>query len=38
MKIFNMLAARAKVLGFSVALCGSLFYLSPVTAFAGGAY
>lgn len=37
MKIFNMLTARAKVLGCSVALCGSLFYLNPVTAFAGGA-
>ena len=36
MKIFNMLLARAKVLGCSVALCGSLFYLNPVTAFAGG--
>lgn len=36
MKIFNMLAAKAKVLGCSVALCGSLFYLNPVTVFAGG--
>lgn len=36
MKIINMIAARAKTLAFSVALCGSLFYLSPVTAFAGG--
>ncbi len=36
MKFFNSIAARAKVLGMSVALCGSLFYLNPVTAAAGG--
>ncbi len=36
MKIINSIAARAKTLALSVALCGSLFYLSPVTAFAGG--
>jgi hypothetical protein len=36
MKFFNSIAARAKFLGMSVALCGSLFYLNPVTAAAGG--
>ena len=36
MKAIKLISARAKALGVSVALMGSLFVLSPVTAFAGG--
>ena len=36
MKAFKLIAAKAKVLGCSVALMGSLFCFTPVTAFAGG--
>ena len=36
MKAFKLITAKAKVLGCSVALMGSLFCFTPVTAFAGG--
>lgn len=36
MKAFKLIAAKAKVLGCSVALMGSLFCFTPVTAMAGG--
>ncbi|SEM20220.1 protein of unknown function [Butyrivibrio sp. ob235] len=36
MRFFNSIGTRVKALGISVALCGSLFCCSPVTAFAGG--
>ena len=36
MKAIKLIGARAKTLGVSVALIGSLFCFSPVTAFAGG--
>ena len=36
MKAIKLFGARAKTLGVSVALMGSLFCFSPVTAFAGG--
>jgi hypothetical protein len=36
MKVFKLIGARAKALGCSVALMGSLFCLNPVTVFAGG--
>ena len=36
MKFFDLITARAKALAMTVALCGSLFYLNPLTAFAGG--
>ncbi|WP_158589551.1 DUF4366 domain-containing protein [Butyrivibrio sp. CB08] len=36
MKVFKLITAKAKVLGCSVALMGSLFCFTPVTAFAGG--
>ena len=36
MKAFKLIAAKAKVLGCSVALMGALFCFTPVTAFAGG--
>ncbi|WP_051209130.1 DUF4366 domain-containing protein [Butyrivibrio sp. WCD3002] len=36
MKAIKLITAKAKVLGCSVALMGSLFCFTPVTAFAGG--
>ena len=36
MKAFKLITAKAKVLGCSVALMGSLFCFTPVTAMAGG--
>jgi hypothetical protein len=36
MKAFKLITAKAKVLGCSVALMGSLFCFTPVTVFAGG--
>ena len=36
MKAIKLIGARVKTLGVSVALMGSLFCFSPVTAFAGG--
>ena len=36
MKAFKLITAKAKALGCSVALMGSLFCFTPVTAFAGG--
>ena len=36
MKAIKLIGARVKILGVSVALMGSLFCFSPVTAFAGG--
>lgn len=36
MKIFKAVATKFKVLGIGAILCGSLFCMSPITAFAGG--
>ncbi|MBQ3795983.1 MAG: DUF4366 domain-containing protein [Butyrivibrio sp.] len=36
MKLFNIVGTKVKVLGIGAALTGSLFCMSPITAFAGG--
>ena len=36
MKLFNVIGTKVKVLGIGAALTGSLFCMSPITAFAGG--
>lgn len=36
MKLFNIISTKVKVLGIGAALTGSLFCMSPITAFAGG--
>ena len=36
MKIFKVVGTKIKALGIGAALCGSLFCISPITAFAGG--
>lgn len=36
MKLFNIVSTKVKILGIGAALTGSLFCMSPITAFAGG--
>jgi len=36
MKVLKILSTKFKVAGIGAALCGSLFCVSPITAFAGG--